>query len=87
MFVALCGRLSVTPTPVLMSSMFFENVGLFNCILYFLLNCVSLVSLLAFSLMFALAFLEFFVYRETWMKYEYEVDKDFTRSYITSTFL
>lgn len=36
------------------------------------------VSLLAFSLMFALAFLEFFVYRDTWMKYEYEVDKDFT---------
>lgn len=36
------------------------------------------VSLLAFSLMFFLALLEFFVYRETWMKYEYEVDKDFT---------
>ncbi|KTG33046.1 hypothetical protein cypCar_00050014, partial [Cyprinus carpio] len=25
-----------------------------------------------------LAFFEFFVYRDTWMKYEYEVDKDFT---------
>lgn len=36
------------------------------------------VSLLAFSLMFFLALLEFFVYRDTWMKYEYEVDKDFT---------
>lgn len=37
------------------------------------------VSLIAFSLMAALAFLEFFVYRDTWMKYEYEVDKDFGR--------
>lgn len=35
------------------------------------------VSLLAFSAMAVLAFLEFFVYRDTWMKYEYEVDKDF----------
>lgn len=26
-----------------------------------------------------LAILEFFVYRDTWMKYEYEVDKDFSR--------
>lgn len=38
-----------------------------------------LVSLIAFSLMAILAFLEFFVYRDTWMKYEYEVDKDFGR--------
>lgn len=36
------------------------------------------VSLIAFTFMAILAFLEFFVYRETWMKYEYEVDKDFT---------
>ncbi|XP_077371614.1 endoplasmic reticulum-Golgi intermediate compartment protein 2 [Festucalex cinctus] len=36
------------------------------------------VSLIAFSAMAALAFLEFFVYRDTWMKYEYEVDKDFS---------
>ncbi|XP_042352691.1 endoplasmic reticulum-Golgi intermediate compartment protein 2-like [Plectropomus leopardus] len=36
------------------------------------------VSLIAFTLMAALAFLEFFVYRDTWMKYEYEVDKDFS---------
>uniref|UniRef100_A0A8C6TIV8 Endoplasmic reticulum-Golgi intermediate compartment protein n=1 Tax=Neogobius melanostomus TaxID=47308 RepID=A0A8C6TIV8_9GOBI len=36
------------------------------------------VSLIAFTFMAALAFLEFFVYRDTWMKYEYEVDKDFT---------
>ncbi|XP_054896206.1 endoplasmic reticulum-Golgi intermediate compartment protein 2-like [Poeciliopsis prolifica] len=36
------------------------------------------VSLVAFSLMAVLAFLEFFVYRNTWMNYEYEVDKDFT---------
>ncbi|XP_034541450.1 endoplasmic reticulum-Golgi intermediate compartment protein 2-like [Notolabrus celidotus] len=35
------------------------------------------VSLLAFTVMAVLAFLEFFVYRDTWMKYEYEVDKDF----------
>ncbi|KAM9815374.1 endoplasmic reticulum-Golgi intermediate compartment protein 2 [Syngnathus typhle] len=36
------------------------------------------VSLIAFSAMAVLAFLEFFVYRDTWMKYEYEVDKDFS---------
>lgn len=36
------------------------------------------VSLIAFTLMAALAFLEFFVYRNTWMRYEYEVDKDFS---------
>ncbi|XP_008303694.1 endoplasmic reticulum-Golgi intermediate compartment protein 2 [Stegastes partitus] len=36
------------------------------------------VSLIAFTLMAVLAFLEFFVYRNTWMKYEYEVDKDFS---------
>uniref|UniRef100_A0A3Q0QZF2 Endoplasmic reticulum-Golgi intermediate compartment protein n=1 Tax=Amphilophus citrinellus TaxID=61819 RepID=A0A3Q0QZF2_AMPCI len=36
------------------------------------------VSLLAFSAMALLAVLEFFVYRETWMKYEYSVDKDFS---------
>ncbi|XP_075886125.1 endoplasmic reticulum-Golgi intermediate compartment protein 2-like [Nelusetta ayraudi] len=36
------------------------------------------VSLIAFSAMALLAFLEFFVYRDTWMKYEYEVDKDFS---------
>ncbi|KAJ3596340.1 hypothetical protein NHX12_002748 [Muraenolepis orangiensis] len=35
------------------------------------------VSLIAFTFMAILAFLEFFVYRETWMQYEYEVDKDF----------
>ncbi|XP_051917734.1 endoplasmic reticulum-Golgi intermediate compartment protein 2 [Hippocampus zosterae] len=36
------------------------------------------VSLIAFSAMAVLSFLEFFVYRDTWMKYEYEVDKDFS---------
>ncbi|XP_006633119.1 endoplasmic reticulum-Golgi intermediate compartment protein 2 [Lepisosteus oculatus] len=36
------------------------------------------VSLLAFTAMALLAFMEFFVYRDTWMKYEYEVDKDFS---------
>lgn len=36
------------------------------------------VSLVAFTLMAILAFLEFFVYRNTWMKYEYEVDRDFS---------
>lgn len=36
------------------------------------------VSLIAFSFMAVLAFLEFFVYRNTWMQYEYEVDKDFS---------
>ncbi|KAL7371273.1 hypothetical protein ABVT39_023374 [Epinephelus coioides] len=36
------------------------------------------VSLIAFGAMALLAILEFFVYRDTWMKYEYEVDKDFS---------
>lgn len=36
------------------------------------------VSILAFSVMLVLTVMEFFVYRNTWMKYEYEVDKDFT---------
>ncbi|XP_075870925.1 endoplasmic reticulum-Golgi intermediate compartment protein 2-like [Nelusetta ayraudi] len=36
------------------------------------------VSLIAFTCMAVLAVLEFFVYRHTWMKYEYEVDKDYT---------
>lgn len=36
------------------------------------------VSLIAFTAMALLVFFEFFVYRETWMKYEYEVDKDFS---------
>ncbi|XP_046878585.1 endoplasmic reticulum-Golgi intermediate compartment protein 2-like [Hypomesus transpacificus] len=36
------------------------------------------VSLIAFTAMALLAFFEFFVYRETWMKYDYEVDKDFS---------
>lgn len=36
------------------------------------------VSVLAFTAMALLAFFEFFVYRDTWMMYEYEVDKDFT---------
>ncbi|CAI9611153.1 unnamed protein product [Staurois parvus] len=36
------------------------------------------VSLLAFTIMGILTVLEFLVYRETWMRYEYEVDKDFT---------
>uniref|UniRef100_A0A7N8YE23 Endoplasmic reticulum-Golgi intermediate compartment protein n=1 Tax=Mastacembelus armatus TaxID=205130 RepID=A0A7N8YE23_9TELE len=36
------------------------------------------VSVLAFSVMAVLAFLEFFVYRNTWVSYEYEVDKDFS---------
>lgn len=48
----------------------------FCAILIFMLSSVSLI---AFSLMAILAFLEFFVYRDTWMKYEYEVDKDFGR--------
>ena len=39
----------------------------------------SSVSLLAFGVMAVLAVLEFFVYRDTWMKYDYEVDKDFSR--------
>uniref|UniRef100_A0A8C3AXH5 Endoplasmic reticulum-Golgi intermediate compartment protein n=1 Tax=Cyclopterus lumpus TaxID=8103 RepID=A0A8C3AXH5_CYCLU len=36
------------------------------------------VSLIAFGAMALLAIFEFFVYRDTWMKYEYEVDKDFS---------
>lgn len=36
------------------------------------------VSLIAFTFMAVLALLEFFVYRHTWMKYEYEVDRDFS---------
>ncbi|XP_077691375.1 endoplasmic reticulum-Golgi intermediate compartment protein 2 isoform X3 [Eretmochelys imbricata] len=36
------------------------------------------VSLIAFTAMALLTILEFMVYRDTWMKYEYEVDKDFT---------
>ncbi|KAJ8262463.1 hypothetical protein GJAV_G00166760 [Gymnothorax javanicus] len=36
------------------------------------------VSLIAFTAMAVLAFFEFFVYRDTWMNYQYEVDKDFT---------
>lgn len=43
------------------------------------LSFSSTVSLIAFSAMALLAILEFFVYRDTWMKYEYEVDKDFSR--------
>ncbi|MGH0179271.1 UNVERIFIED_CONTAM: hypothetical protein FKN15_003416 [Acipenser sinensis] len=37
------------------------------------------VSLIAFTTMAVLAILEFFVHQHTWMKYEYEVDKDFSR--------
>lgn len=47
----------------------------------------STVSLMAFSAMAVLAVLEFFVYRDTWMKYEYEVDKDFSRWAITKKLL
>ncbi|XP_033989360.1 endoplasmic reticulum-Golgi intermediate compartment protein 2-like isoform X3 [Trematomus bernacchii] len=36
------------------------------------------VSLIAFGAMALLAFFEFFVYRDSWMKYEYEVDKDYS---------
>ncbi|XP_034444604.1 endoplasmic reticulum-Golgi intermediate compartment protein 2-like [Hippoglossus hippoglossus] len=36
------------------------------------------VSLIAFTLMAVLAILEFFVYTRTWMRYEYEVDKDYS---------
>ncbi|XP_072256209.1 endoplasmic reticulum-Golgi intermediate compartment protein 2 [Pyxicephalus adspersus] len=36
------------------------------------------VSLLAFTIMGILTVLEFLVYRDTWMRYDYEVDKDFT---------
>ncbi|KAJ1165824.1 hypothetical protein NDU88_006241 [Pleurodeles waltl] len=35
------------------------------------------VSILAFTVILVLTVMEFFVYRNTWMKYEYEVDKDF----------
>lgn len=37
------------------------------------------VSLIAFTTIAFLTVMEFMVYRDTWMKYEYEVDKDFTR--------
>ncbi|XP_035280994.1 endoplasmic reticulum-Golgi intermediate compartment protein 2 [Anguilla anguilla] len=36
------------------------------------------VSLIAFTAMALLAFFEFFVYQDTWMRYQYEVDKDFS---------
>lgn len=36
------------------------------------------VSLIAFTTMALLTIMEFSVYRDTWMKYEYEVDKDFS---------
>ncbi|NXU74503.1 ERGI2 protein, partial [Oreotrochilus melanogaster] len=36
------------------------------------------VSLIAFATIAFLTIMEFMVYRDTWMKYEYEVDKDFT---------
>ncbi|KAK9399386.1 endoplasmic reticulum-Golgi intermediate compartment protein 2 [Crotalus adamanteus] len=36
------------------------------------------VSLIAFTTMALLTIMEFMVYRDTWMKYEYEVDKDYT---------
>ncbi|KAL7976265.1 hypothetical protein Chor_002484 [Crotalus horridus] len=36
------------------------------------------VSLIAFTTMALLTIMEFTVYRDTWMKYEYEVDKDYT---------
>ncbi|NXE22806.1 ERGI2 protein, partial [Ardeotis kori] len=36
------------------------------------------VSLIAFTTIAFLTVMEFTVYRDTWMKYEYEVDKDFT---------
>uniref|UniRef100_A0A4W3GXQ6 Endoplasmic reticulum-Golgi intermediate compartment protein n=1 Tax=Callorhinchus milii TaxID=7868 RepID=A0A4W3GXQ6_CALMI len=38
------------------------------------------VSLIAFGIIALLSIMEFFVYRETWMKYDYEVDKDFSRA-------
>ncbi|KAF2981415.1 hypothetical protein EK904_002967 [Melospiza melodia maxima] len=38
----------------------------------------SQVSLIAFTTIAFLTIMEFMVYRDTWMKYEYEVDKDFT---------
>ncbi|KAM4901200.1 endoplasmic reticulum-Golgi intermediate compartment protein 2 isoform 1-T1 [Sylvia borin] len=36
------------------------------------------VSLIAFTTIAFLTIMEFMVYQDTWMKYEYEVDKDFT---------
>ncbi|XP_030070496.1 endoplasmic reticulum-Golgi intermediate compartment protein 2 [Microcaecilia unicolor] len=36
------------------------------------------VSIIVFTTMALLTIMEFFVYQNTWMKYEYEVDKDFT---------
>ncbi|XP_068950989.1 endoplasmic reticulum-Golgi intermediate compartment protein 2 isoform X2 [Petaurus breviceps papuanus] len=36
------------------------------------------VSLIAFTMMALLTIMEFSVYQDTWMKYEYEVDKDFS---------
>uniref|UniRef100_A0A2K6H0M0 Endoplasmic reticulum-Golgi intermediate compartment protein n=1 Tax=Propithecus coquereli TaxID=379532 RepID=A0A2K6H0M0_PROCO len=36
------------------------------------------VSLIALTTMALLAIMEFSVYQDTWMKYEYEVDKDFS---------
>lgn len=44
-----------------------------------LIFILYVVSLIAFTVMAVLAFLEFIVYRDTWMKYEYEVDKDYSR--------
>ncbi|EHB10172.1 Endoplasmic reticulum-Golgi intermediate compartment protein 2 [Heterocephalus glaber] len=38
------------------------------------------VSLIAFTTMALLTIMEFSVYQDTWMKYEYEVDKDFSRA-------
>lgn len=58
------------------TTMQLKCISTFGAILIFVLPSVSLI---AFSLMAILAFLEFFVYRDTWMKYEYEVDKDFGR--------
>ncbi|NXO73301.1 ERGI2 protein, partial [Phainopepla nitens] len=43
------------------------------------------VSLIAFTTIAFLTIMEFMVYRDTWMKYEYEVDKDFTRINIDIT--
>lgn len=58
------------------TTMQLKFTSIFCAVLIFMLSSVSLI---AFSLMAILAFLEFFVYRDTWMKYEYEVDKDFGR--------
>ncbi|XP_078272576.1 endoplasmic reticulum-Golgi intermediate compartment protein 2 isoform X2 [Rhinoraja longicauda] len=35
------------------------------------------VSIIAFTTIVLLSIMEFFVYQDTWMKYDYEVDKDF----------